>query len=133
MRTSFLAAIVVAATQFQASAAGRPVYLVGDATELAFIQSDVTDEIPIKTEIVDQGKWLDPARYGEAAAIVFGESAAMGAGATAWRRLETKTCWKSRHEHSTLVFDDKIWVLGGHARPLSSEVWSLWLPADWKP
>ena len=26
---------------------------------------------------------------------------------------------------------DKIWVAGGHAQPLSSEVWSLELPKDW--
>jgi hypothetical protein len=45
-----------------------------------------------------------------------------------WQRLETKTCWKSRHEHSAFVFKDKLWVAGGHARPLNSEVWSLYLP-----
>ncbi len=26
--------------------------------------------------------------------------------------------------------DDKLWIAGGHARPLSAEVWSLELPAD---
>jgi hypothetical protein len=51
----------------------------------------------------------------------------------AWRRLETKTCWKARHEHSVFVFQDQLWVAGGHARPLSNEVWSLSLPADWSP
>jgi hypothetical protein len=50
-----------------------------------------------------------------------------------WQRLETKTSWKARHEHSVLVFQDKLWLLGGHARPLSNEVWSLSLPVDWKP
>jgi hypothetical protein len=28
------------------------------------------------------------------------------------------------------VLHDKLWVAGGHARPLSSEVWSLALPED---
>jgi hypothetical protein len=39
--------------------------------------------------------------------------------------------WTKRHEHSAYVFDDKIWVAGGHAEPLNSEVWSLHLPAGW--
>ncbi|MBT4868344.1 MAG: galactose oxidase, partial [Planctomycetaceae bacterium] len=39
--------------------------------------------------------------------------------------------WKERHEHSVYVFQDKLWVAGGHARPLSSEVWSLQLPKGW--
>lgn len=29
------------------------------------------------------------------------------------------------------MFQDKIWVAGGHAQPLSSEVWSLELEKDW--
>ncbi|HOZ45772.1 MAG TPA: galactose oxidase [Candidatus Hydrogenedentes bacterium] len=49
----------------------------------------------------------------------------------AWRRLESKVIWKERHEHSVFVFQDKLWVAAGHAQPLSSEVWSLDLPADW--
>ena len=110
MRTSFLAAIVVAATQFQAPAAGKPVYLVGDATELAFIQSDVTDEIPLKTEIVNEGKWLDPARYGEAAAVVFGESAAMGGGATAWTDAKGAAALKGYlATGGALVFTGQAW------------------------
>jgi hypothetical protein len=50
-----------------------------------------------------------------------------------WKKLDTKTNWKARHEHSAVVMKDKIWLYGGHARPLSSEVWSLKLPDDWKP
>jgi len=50
-----------------------------------------------------------------------------------WKRLETKTCWKERHEHSVFVMHDKLWIAGGHAQPLSNEVWSLGLPKDWKP
>ncbi|MHC4880871.1 MAG: Kelch repeat-containing protein, partial [Planctomycetota bacterium] len=48
-----------------------------------------------------------------------------------WKQLRSKTIWKERHEHSALVLRDRIWVLGGHARPLSSEVWSLQLPENW--
>ncbi len=40
--------------------------------------------------------------------------------------------WKERHEHSAFVFHDKIWVAGGHAQPLSNEVWSLELPLGWE-
>jgi len=50
-----------------------------------------------------------------------------------WQQLETKTRWKERHEHSLLVMKDKMWLLGGHAQPLSSQVWSLHLPENWKP
>jgi hypothetical protein len=48
-----------------------------------------------------------------------------------WQELQTETTWKERHEHSLYVFQDKLWLAGGHAQPLSSEVWSLALPADW--
>jgi hypothetical protein len=51
-------------------------------------------------------------------------------GAT-WTELKTATTWKERHEHSVFVFEDKLWVAGGHAQPLSSEVWSLEIPAGW--
>jgi len=49
-----------------------------------------------------------------------------------WTELISKTIWKSRHEHSTFVFQDKIWVAGGFPRPLlSNEVWSLEIPPKW--
>lgn len=48
-----------------------------------------------------------------------------------WTELKSDTIWKSRHEHSAYVFQDRIWIAGGHARPLSNEVWSLELPANW--
>ena len=41
--------------------------------------------------------------------------------------------WRERHEHSAYVFRDKLWIAGGMIPPLNSEVWSLSLPADWKP
>jgi hypothetical protein len=28
------------------------------------------------------------------------------------------------------VFQDKLWIAGGHAKPLSNEVWSLFLPKN---
>jgi hypothetical protein len=48
-----------------------------------------------------------------------------------WKQLQSKVIWKARHEHSAYVFQDRIWVAGGHAQPLSSEVWSLEVPKDW--
>lgn len=48
-----------------------------------------------------------------------------------WKQLQSEVIWKARHEHSTYVFQDKIIVAGGHAMPLSAEVWSLDIPADW--
>ena len=36
-----------------------------------------------------------------------------------------------RHEHSAYVFQNAIWIAGGHAQPLSSDVWKLELPPDW--
>lgn len=48
-----------------------------------------------------------------------------------WKELKTPTTWKARHEHSAYVFQDQIIVAAGHAQPLSAEVWSLKLPADW--
>jgi hypothetical protein len=47
-----------------------------------------------------------------------------------WTRLSAEKIWKERHELSTFVFKDRIWVAGGHAKPLSNEVWSLQLPRD---
>ena len=47
-----------------------------------------------------------------------------------WERMTAEVSWKERHEHSAFVFHDKLWVAGGHAKPLSSEVWSLYLPPD---
>jgi hypothetical protein len=44
---------------------------------------------------------------------------------------KSRVVWKERHEHSAFVFQDKIWVAGGHAKPLSSEVWSLDIPDGW--
>jgi hypothetical protein len=45
-----------------------------------------------------------------------------------WVRWEATT-WTPRHEHSTYVLDDKLWVVGGLAdgSGLTNEVWSLGL------
>ena len=50
-----------------------------------------------------------------------------------WSQLATANSWKPRHEASVFVFHDAIFVAGGHARPLSNEVWRLQLPAGWAP
>ena len=47
-----------------------------------------------------------------------------------WQQLKSDVMWKERHEHSAYVFQDKIWIAGGHAQPLSSEVWSLDIPKN---
>ncbi len=31
--------------------------------------------------------------------------------------IELNVVWKARHENSAYVFQDKIWVVGGHAQP----------------
>lgn len=49
----------------------------------------------------------------------------------AWTQLKSDVVWKERHEHSTFVYQDKIWVTGGHAKPLNREVWTLTVPPDW--
>jgi hypothetical protein len=48
-----------------------------------------------------------------------------------WTEYKSEGMWRARHEHSTYVFQDKLWVVSGHAAPLNSEVWSLELPQDW--
>ena len=48
-----------------------------------------------------------------------------------WTQLKSDVIWKERHERSTFVFQDKIWVTGGHAKPLNSEVWTLDVPPGW--
>ena len=47
-----------------------------------------------------------------------------------WTKLRSNVVWKEHHEHSAYVLHDKIWVAGGHAQPLSSEVWSLEVPRE---
>ncbi len=48
-----------------------------------------------------------------------------------WERLESGTIWRARHAPAAFVFQDKLWVTGGHALPLISDVWSLELPPEW--
>lgn len=63
-----------------------------------------------------------------------------------WTLMESDTIWSARHEHSALVFHDRIWVIGGkrdvhdlqspaagqnHAEALASEVWTLYIPRNW--
>lgn len=44
--------------------------------------------------------------------------------------IELNFFWAARHEHSAYVFQDKIWVVGGHSER-SGQVWSLRVPHDW--
>ena len=42
-----------------------------------------------------------------------------------WQQLKTDTSWEARHEHSSYVFNDKLWVVGGNKWPLLNDAWSL--------
>lgn len=42
-----------------------------------------------------------------------------------WKELKTDTSWDPRHEHSSYVFKDQLWVVGGNKWPLLNDVWSL--------
>ena len=48
-------------------------------------------------------------------------------------KYETDVQWSSRHEQSTVVHADQLWVMGGMAERgvLVNDVWRLALPADW--
>lgn len=48
-----------------------------------------------------------------------------------WKEFKSPGSWKERHEHSLYVFQDKLWLAGGHAQPLSNEVWSLDVSQEW--
>jgi hypothetical protein len=48
-----------------------------------------------------------------------------------WTELKSDVTWSARHEHSAFVFQDKIWVAGGYAEALNSEVWTLEVPEAW--
>ncbi|MCJ8328929.1 MAG: galactose oxidase [Lentisphaeria bacterium] len=47
-----------------------------------------------------------------------------------WQELKSETIFSERHEVSTWVFDNKLFLGAGHALPLSNEVWCLSLPTD---
>ncbi len=52
-----------------------------------------------------------------------------------WKMLPSDHQWMKRHELSSFVLKDKLWVAGGASEPnylLNSEVWSLYLPRNWK-
>lgn len=42
-----------------------------------------------------------------------------------WSQLTTEDIWSPRHEYSSYVFDDKLWMVGGNAWPLQNDVWYL--------
>ena len=48
-----------------------------------------------------------------------------------WTELKSNVIWTNRHEQSVVVFQDKLWLYGGYADALTSEVWKLELPPDW--
>jgi hypothetical protein len=51
---------------------------------------------------------------------------------TDWYSYEQEAVgWKERHALSAAVLSDELYVWGGHAQPLSNEVWKLSLPEGW--
>jgi hypothetical protein len=50
-----------------------------------------------------------------------------------WQQETEAAPWHPRLWFSSVVFQDKLWIAGGHAQPLNSEVWSLELPQPFKP
>jgi hypothetical protein len=42
-----------------------------------------------------------------------------------WTQLKTDLSWDARHEHSSYVFKNNLWVVGGNKWPLLNDVWSL--------
>jgi hypothetical protein len=48
-----------------------------------------------------------------------------------WTRLEVSDTWRARHEQSAVVLNDAILIAGGHADPLTREVWELKVPRLW--
>lgn len=44
--------------------------------------------------------------------------------------IQSMAPWRPRESHSSVVFDDKMWVIGGHQRP--DEVWSSPDGVNWK-
>lgn len=48
-----------------------------------------------------------------------------------WHRLAVSDTWRARHEHSVVVFKNKVVIAGGHADPLTNEVWELSVSRLW--
>ncbi|XAZ22756.1 hypothetical protein LVY75_28725 [Sinorhizobium sp. B11] len=48
-----------------------------------------------------------------------------------WTRLALSKTWRARHEQSTYVFHGKVYFAGGHADPLTGDVWELEVPSVW--
>jgi hypothetical protein len=52
-----------------------------------------------------------------------------------WEELKSDVIWKQRHEPSALVFQDRLWMIGGKAGAgagkLVNDVWYLKLPKGW--
>ena len=53
---------------------------------------------------------------------------------SAWKHLPFKAIWSPRHAFSTVYAENqnKVYVIAGHAHPLSNEVWSWAIPGNVK-
>lgn len=47
-----------------------------------------------------------------------------------WTEVKFDKIWSPRHEHSTVVANDEIFVMAGHADPINSQVWKFKIPED---
>ena len=112
------------------ASASKPVFLVGDPGELELVKADVSDVIPIRTELEKDGKWIDPARYGEAAAVLFGETVKMGSGKQAWTDKAGATALTNYLANGgCLVFTGVAWEqLSTNATPEVAELLSFPVP-----
>ena len=127
-----IAAASFAALAATPASASKPVFLVGDPGELELVKADVSDVIPVRTELEKDGKWIDPARYGEAAAVLFGETVKMGSGKQAWTDKAGATALTNYLANGgCLVFTGVAWEqLSTNATPEVAELLSFPVPPD---
>ena len=125
-----IAAASFAALAATPASASKPVFLVGDPGELELVKADVSDVIPVRTELEKDGKWIDPARYGEAAAVLFGETVKMGSGKQAWTDKAGATALTNYLANGgCLVFTGVAWEqLSTNATPEVAELLSFPVP-----
>ena len=127
-----IAAASFAALAATPASASKPVFLVGDPGELELVKADVSDVIPVRTELGKDGKWIDPARYGEAAAVLFGETVKMGSGKQAWTdKAGAAALTNYLANGGCLVFTGVAWEqLSTNATPEVAELLSFPVPPD---
>ena len=92
-----------------------------------WLHSDLSMSLTFDDRMWFMGGWYNGRLEGHSASNAVWSST----NGAQWTQLNSDVIWKECHEHSAYVFKDQIFVAGGHAKPLSNEVWSLELPKDW--